>query len=222
MPLPIVPLALGAASLAGTIWSARSAKQESARNRDFQERMANTAHEREVADLRRSGLNPMLGAMRGGGAAAPSGSMANLPDFGEGASRAVASALAVRQAKANIELTQAQAAAANASGQLSNVQAGDILKTQAGRLTLQEAQTRLAGASASERSAMLPLLIEKAKAEIISTTTSAERLKVLKLLDELAVQGARNTEKFEKELGDKGRWANLILQVLRAAAPYRY
>uniref|UniRef100_A0AAU8AYF2 DNA pilot protein n=1 Tax=Dulem virus 193 TaxID=3145670 RepID=A0AAU8AYF2_9VIRU len=50
---------------------------EAAKNRDWQERLANSAHQREVADLKKAGLNPVLsaggqGATTGSGASASS------------------------------------------------------------------------------------------------------------------------------------------------------
>lgn len=49
---------------------------EAAKNRDWQEMMSNTAHQREIADLKAAGLNPILSASGGNGAAVTSGATA--------------------------------------------------------------------------------------------------------------------------------------------------
>lgn len=50
---------------------------EAAKNRQWQEMLSNTAHQREIRDLKAAGLNPVLSAMNGNGAAVGSGATAS-------------------------------------------------------------------------------------------------------------------------------------------------
>lgn len=127
-------LAAGGAILGGIASSAFNAWQ-AGKNRSFQERMANTAHQREVEDLRRAGLNPILSA-RLGGSATPAGAQAQA-SVPEGA---VTTALQAATMRNNLKLQEAQILDINSAAKQKQAETDDILLTRSQRIGLMISQ----------------------------------------------------------------------------------
>ena len=94
----------GGAALLGGAMGNRSSKNESRRNRAFQERMRNTQWQAAVADMEAAGINPAL-AYSQGPAASPGGSMASQSDV---LSPAISSAMQVKQMQKSLKLMDEQ------------------------------------------------------------------------------------------------------------------
>lgn len=100
---PLAIATLGASALSSAV-----SMREASKNRNFQKDLSNTAHQREVEDLKAAGLNPILSA-GGGGASTPSGSMGQVSDLGNALTTGVSTAMQYKKAKQELQVLKNEA-----------------------------------------------------------------------------------------------------------------
>lgn len=143
----------------GTMLSNQASSAQAQRQMDFQERMSSTAHQREMADLKAAGLNPILTAL-GSGSSTPSGAQGSVGDLGAGISTGVNTAMGIRSMSKDLDLKDAQ---------IDNIHDDSTLKAQQQGKTIAESrnlQEETKGKVLQNKltAETLPSLVKKAKA----------------------------------------------------------
>lgn len=200
---------IGAAAIkgGGDMISSALGLWQAQKQMNFQERMSNTAHQREVRDLRAAGLNPILSAKLGG-ASAPPGAQAALPNFGEAAN----SALAAMQAASNIKLQGAQARNLDADSASKEVDARVAQRTEMEQIdSVREQLYKLrndADLSVSQRN--------KVESEIKNLEQTLKLLGYQTAHSGLDLDRARSESKFYKDTGEGAAWLRRVLDAIRS------
>jgi len=167
MPLPVIGAGLGA-FLGSMATNATNVALARGQNR-FQERMSNTAHQRQAADLRKAGINPLLGT-GGVGASSAVGARATVEDS---VSKGIHSGLEAQMRKKELELLAAKVQTEVTQAQLNNARNTEITTLTTPRSNLLNSQKALFDMDTATKQKLLGLVAQHMSSETARNLASA-------------------------------------------------
>lgn len=201
-----------AGSIGASIIGANSAKQQM----KFQERMANSAHQREVADLIKAGLNPILSATGGNGAMTPVGTQFTPENPLRGITEKITGAKAQKsQESLNKFIEQTQIASANQANALTRKINEETINTKQMRELIKNQIADAAAQSQLHSAQATALQYENERNKLYSipfrignSAVDFYKKKIVPKLQDFGRDIKRQKDKFESSNDNGGVWKN--------------